>query len=430
LATLTQTSTVDEYINTFHDIWLEIPTMTDEEAQDRFVRGLREDIQVHVYTMNPQTTSEAEQLALAYEGATMTRQHPGKQASVPTHLETTHQQPPREVEYMDLDALQARRGRNNWQSRRPPYYRDKRVTQDPPQCFRCGGFGHIERRCESVLPEGWRYWSRRKELEHFEDTDEFDEEQLDDTNQQTSLNVITTTAPPMEVDLIDFSDGFDFGENKPALQRESDTTHLQGTSTDKPELPLYSMNCNGNPVTALIDTGASTSYISPRVCKDLPHHSVQGHEVETAGGHKAQIKSLVSFDLNIADGCTHPWKAYVLDTQFDIILGRDWIKRTRPVPDWQHDTWHINRGNRAYTLTPQRSQRILELSSDDHPTQAQGTLSSDPEIKKVREPPGPNDILKDQQDINLTPQQQRYCFDVGRGRPRFSGGSIVVDKVT
>ncbi|KAJ8662106.1 hypothetical protein O0I10_001797 [Lichtheimia ornata] len=27
----------------------------------------------------------------------------------------------------------------------------------------------------------------------------------------------------------------------------------------------------------------------------------------------------------MADGYTHPWKAYVFDTKFDIILGRDWF---------------------------------------------------------------------------------------------------------
>lgn len=178
------------------------------------------------------------------------------------------------------------------------------------------------------------------------------------------MNATTTTTQQVpEGRLIDLTEEPDFGNVNPTPELDLDVNHLKELNAIKEsDLPLYSMVCNGTPVTVLLDTGASTSYISPRICKHMTHHLVQGREVETAGGHTMAIKSLVSFDLSMADGYTHPWKAYVFDTKFDIILGRDWFKHVQPIPDWRHDTWQIKQGNHTHILTPSRKRQIPDLA--------------------------------------------------------------------
>lgn len=53
LAALRQVGTVDDYVDKFRDVALEIPNLSPDEAQDRFERGLRSDIRAHVRTMAP-----------------------------------------------------------------------------------------------------------------------------------------------------------------------------------------------------------------------------------------------------------------------------------------------------------------------------------------------------------------------------------------
>ncbi|KAI8363962.1 uncharacterized protein BYT42DRAFT_619053 [Radiomyces spectabilis] len=73
------------------------------------------------------------------------------------------------------------------------------------------------------------------------------------------------------------------------------------------------------------------------VCNGLPTKPVFNRQVETASSHKLTIVSKVSLSLD-AEGLMYEFPAYVLNTKFDLILGRDWIKRMKPEPDWDLDT--------------------------------------------------------------------------------------------
>ncbi|KAJ8663631.1 hypothetical protein O0I10_000879 [Lichtheimia ornata] len=109
------------------------------------------------------------------------------------------------------------------------------------------------------------------------------------------------------------------------------------------------MVCNGTPVTVLLDTGASTSYISPRICKHMTHHLVQGREVETNWwtyyGDQVTRIFLIFQWLAI-----HP------------SMEGNWFKHVQPIPDWRHDTWQIKQGNHIHILTPSRKRQIPDLA--------------------------------------------------------------------
>jgi hypothetical protein len=119
--------------------------------------------------------------------------------------------------------------------------------------------------------------------------------------------------------------------------------------------------CNGAVVSALIDSGASASYVSPRILGDRKTKTVLGRAVETAGGHTLTIDKQVSLALDVA-GYRHSVEAFVLDTKFDLILGRDWLKSENPVPDWDIDTWRINKNGKQYLLRPRRARPLPDFS--------------------------------------------------------------------
>lgn len=152
LAVLRQTGTVVDYVAQFRGVRIQIPTMTDEEALDRFTRGLQDDIRAHVVTRFPSTSEEAQRMALAYESARNIRHelsnttNPRQDVRSPEYLRSN------DVAPMDLDVIRSRPFQQGWRnyggqsrsrsSRTPSSMHNK-------QCFNCGGMGHVARLCPS-----------------------------------------------------------------------------------------------------------------------------------------------------------------------------------------------------------------------------------------------------------------------------------------
>lgn len=153
IAELRQTGTVSEYVAKFRSARILVPSMEDEEALDRFKRGLEPEVQAHVMTHFPATLQEAQTRALAYESAMKIRQsitgvtqepQPTQPRSTPEYLRSNGVAP------MDLDALYA--FQQSWRNNGPPRFRGSRPAggnNHDKQCYRCGGMGHIARVCPS-----------------------------------------------------------------------------------------------------------------------------------------------------------------------------------------------------------------------------------------------------------------------------------------
>lgn len=175
------------------------------------------------------------------------------------------------------------------------------------------------------------------------------------------MNTLSTTQDVKN--LIDLSDDkTDAQEQEYAAANAKDHAYIEELCTIKEsDLPLYSMTCNNLPISVLIDSGATCSYVSPRVIDGLPTKVITGRSVETAGGHTLPITTQVTLPLNAAGYC-HNVTAYVLETKFDLILGHDWLKQVEPVPEWDADTWRIDKDNQQYLLRPQKERAIPELA--------------------------------------------------------------------
>ncbi|KAG1028823.1 hypothetical protein G6F43_014033 [Rhizopus delemar] len=123
-----------------------------------------------------------------------------------------------------------------------------------------------------------------------------------------------------------------------------DQSYILNIENKETDLPLYEFGINvGNVVyaiKALLDTGASANYISPHLVNDnMKVISLrQARQVETAGGHIIDIKHKVEFSL-VAQGLEYKVQAYVFEMKFDVILGQQWFRDARPIPDWGNCTW-------------------------------------------------------------------------------------------
>ena len=161
LASLVQTSSVATFVSQFQAAWSSVPSMMDEEALDRFQRGLAPTIRLQVMTRFPTSTDEAMRLALAVEAAQQHSQNilAEQHGFSPSH---SQQAPPQLVpEYlrtsgvaaMDLDVIRSR-GPRQWRSSGRAHYNVqpdnfRGAKGENKECYNCGGIGHISRFCPS-----------------------------------------------------------------------------------------------------------------------------------------------------------------------------------------------------------------------------------------------------------------------------------------
>lgn len=104
LAALRQTGNLVDYVNAFMDIKLAIPSMTDEEACDKFVRGLAsKSMRAHIRQYEADTLKDAIRAALSFDSA----QQEEDFVRTPNMVRSRPVDDP-----MDLDALDSRRGRS------------------------------------------------------------------------------------------------------------------------------------------------------------------------------------------------------------------------------------------------------------------------------------------------------------------------------
>ena len=95
------------------------------------------------------------------------------------------------------------------------------------------------------------------------------------------------------------------------------------------------------PVTFLIDTGASGTFINTRVVKKLglkPKYLPDPMEIELADGHKVYSHSRLIFPYSLGS-FKDELDAHVLDLgEHDVILGLSWMRSRLPVIDWRTHT--------------------------------------------------------------------------------------------
>jgi hypothetical protein len=140
LASLQQNGSVQAYVVRFRDLLLEIPDVSEAEALDRFIRGLRDKTRLEVEHRDPSSLEDAIKIAERFDSIVFS------QKMFPQHQRAFY--PPSSIAHnvtgptpMEVDELKARSPRQRMDET------EKAELRKRGACFVCKKVGHIARNC-------------------------------------------------------------------------------------------------------------------------------------------------------------------------------------------------------------------------------------------------------------------------------------------
>jgi hypothetical protein len=352
LRNLKQINSVNTYIDQFQDVLLEL-NITEDEAVDRFVSGLKPKLGRYVSLQNPMTLAAATKAARTFEmsnGLAM-----GGGVSEPINGGN------REVldDPMDLSVINQQKLlinllRQQQQQGQHRTYSDNKTNKD---CYNCGKPGHLARDCWSKKKpfnnkpnynnhrqsnnNGNRNSDRSWKHKFNALLQEYDAVINGDAKKNNSINNTNKN-------LIDFSSDDESSAYYPVLTPvrtdneednellESDIKFLNNINNTPSKLPLYQALVGGSEFKVLIDSGATTCFVHPKLISHALHiKNIRGKSVETADGKQSVIDKQIKFRMFLGDNLEYQEivSACVFEPKFDVILGRNWLKSAAPIPD-------------------------------------------------------------------------------------------------
>ncbi|KAI8886063.1 hypothetical protein K501DRAFT_270150 [Backusella circina FSU 941] len=126
---------------------LAIDTMTDEEATDKFIRGLKgKGMRIFVRQQDDEKLNTAINAAIGYNSA--------EHENIPNHQQPTYRPSPENENPMDLDVMYSRTNRNRGQNRNHTRNQNQNQNQNYRQrdltnyrCYYCQKLGHERKDC-------------------------------------------------------------------------------------------------------------------------------------------------------------------------------------------------------------------------------------------------------------------------------------------
>ncbi|KAG2190864.1 hypothetical protein INT47_013275 [Mucor saturninus] len=147
---LKQTHHIQDYIHNFQDILLEV-SITDDEAIDKFIRGLKDRARAHVLMQDPVDFEAAYQCATAFESATMYGQTTKAVSTSATYIDDPMDTSINMIQQLQrqntelLNALHRQQpGYNNSHHQRN---NSRNTPNNRPRCFVCDKTGYFARDC-------------------------------------------------------------------------------------------------------------------------------------------------------------------------------------------------------------------------------------------------------------------------------------------
>lgn len=415
LASCVQKTSIEAFVEDFQDVIHMLPNLTEDEKCDRFMRGIASD-EVRAILRNISMDNRSLDLyistALSYEAARAPNYHAlAKHLAVQTHIHsstvrpssTSSSQSAFEInDPMEINVVnQFRQQNNKWKQQRggsgTQYGGNNNGGNGKITCFYCGCIGHIKRNCNKL----------RREIEKgiMERTrgggngkGSFSNRSSSGGRRGQQLNVLDSSSQNQQdgepsVGDVDYDNkvmnnssayycGRDNNDETIIVANNGNlicnTMDVSGCVGDlkrfktadfnslgiDTELPLYRGTVEHvdtkQPmvISALVDTGASECYISPRFARaTLGSYKIGlDCEVQTACGSIERIDEGFIFTLNL-QGHRSIVSSFVYDSKFDIILGRSWLKAICPDINFKDDTMRIvdANSNCTFIIQPTRS---------------------------------------------------------------------------
>jgi predicted aspartyl protease len=105
----------------------------------------------------------------------------------------------------------------------------------------------------------------------------------------------------------------------------------------------------------IIDSGASTLYISQRIVKDLGLQTtkVKARRVKVADNSRCVVNKIATVDVKVGNLPTETLTAYVFPLKdIDLVLGLSWLEKHNPHVDFRKKSYEFSRNGRKYLLHP------------------------------------------------------------------------------
>jgi hypothetical protein len=134
-------------------------------------------------------------------------------------------------------------------------------------------------------------------------------------------------------------------EQDDAYDETHDVDRLCTLSQQKNTLMVYQCQVNRRNGRAMTDTGATRVFISKKYALATNVKWLQKdkfHNVKLPNGDTIKVLGNCEFELQLSEW-SGPVQATIIDidADFDIVLGLDWFKQVRPVPDWTTLDWFV-----------------------------------------------------------------------------------------
>jgi hypothetical protein len=154
---------------------------------------------------------------------------------------------------------------------------------------------------------------------------------------------------------------------------------FQLTDADS-KLLVFDGVVSGRNVSILVDSGASTQFMSERLAAELSLQLTEkkvGNDVRLANGDKIQSNHYVKSSYSIGPFSEiEKFHILALDT-YDLVLGRPWLNRHNPDVDWPKSSIKIVRGSECFLLEA-RNNPPLENGEEDEETSSDDDQKADP----------------------------------------------------
>ena len=180
-----------------------------------------------------------------------------------------------------------------------------------------------------------------------------------------SLNMMTSTGN-VGSQLRSAIDSFEFySTSDDDIAR--DIAHLCSMQERKSELMTYKCMINSCHGRAMTDTGASLNFISSSHAMRVGVKFLQkedARDVLLPNGQIMKVLGVCEFEIQMTK-----WKgrirATIVDIQvdFDVVLGLEWFRLYRPIPDWSTLDWYINMPDGALLIAHDSDVEVQQHNS-------------------------------------------------------------------
>ena len=122
-------------------------------------------------------------------------------------------------------------------------------------------------------------------------------------------------------------------------------------------LPIYNAEIAGTTRKAIIDSGASTLYISQRAAEELGLQMmhVKARRVKVTDHSHCTVDRITTVDVKVGNLPMETLTAYVFPLKdVDLVLGLSWLEKHNPHVDFRSKSYEFTRNGRHYTLHPAR----------------------------------------------------------------------------